>query len=137
MKRVTLDGCKFCLLCNFFFNFNANNEYTARIFRRAVTVWKLLISLSLSIGQTIAILKFCFPEAVENKENPLGPSSLSKKNYMWNWKETQQRDYYRRLEIGTLAFGPLRRNSMNSQLDFDSNRFAYDQLWSWNDVAST
>ena len=58
-----------------FFHLNANNEYMARIFRRAITVHKLLISLS--IGQTIAILKFYFLEAVENKENPLGPSSFT------------------------------------------------------------
>lgn len=51
----------------------------ARIFRRAITVHKLLISLS--IGQTIAILKFYFLEAVENKENPLGPSSFT---YIYN-----------------------------------------------------
>lgn len=140
MKCVTSDGCKFYLFCLFFFfNFNANNEYAARIFRRAVTVWKL--SLSLSIGQTIAILKFYFLEAVENKENPLGLFCLSMKIYMWNWKArryknlaTQQRNYYISLEIRTLAFGPLRRNSMNCQLVCDSNRFTYDQCWNWDDV---
>lgn len=65
----------------FFFNLNANNEYTTRIFRRAITLYKLLISLF--IGQTIAILKFYFLEIVENKENPLSLSSfLQKKLYV-------------------------------------------------------
>ena len=61
---------------------------------------------------------------------------------MWNWKArryknlaTQQRNYCISLEIRTLAFGPLRRNSMNCQLVCDSNRFTYDQLWNWDDVS--
>ena len=121
-----------------FLNFNANNEYTARIFKRAVTVCKLLISLS--IGQTIAILKFYFLEAVENKENPLGAVSLSNKIYMWNWKAwryknlaSQERNYYKRLE--RLSFGPLRKSSMNSQLVYDSNRITYDQLWNGDGIS--
>lgn len=69
-----MDVSSICSAIFFFLNLNANNEYTARIFRRAVTVCKLLVSLS--IGQTIAILKFYFLEAVENKENPLGLSSF-------------------------------------------------------------
>ena len=47
-----MDVSSICSAFFFFFNFNANNEYAARIFRRAVTVWKLSLSVCLSLHWT-------------------------------------------------------------------------------------